>query len=42
MTTKRLERSFQGDGKDLYLDCGGGYTCVCIFQNSWDCILKIV
>lgn len=31
---KRYKTTFCGDGNVLYFDCGGGSTCVHIFQKS--------
>lgn len=40
--TQRGERTSWGDGTILFLDCGGGYTTLCICQNVGNCPLKRV
>ena len=36
------EGIFSSDGTILYIDCGGGYTTVCISQKSQNCKRKRV
>lgn len=42
LTAKVYERTFWGDGTVLYLDCGDGYTIICVCQKSYNSTLKRV
>lgn len=35
------QKNFRGDGNVLHLDCGGGYTTVHVYQNSWKRTLRV-
>lgn len=34
LTIEVAQENFSGDGNVLHLDCGDGYTAVCVYQNT--------
>ena len=40
--SKRYKGILWDDGNVQYLDCGGSYIFIYIYQNSWSCIPKKV
>lgn len=41
LTTERYKEAIWDDGNVLYVDCGVGYTSVCICQHSLNCTRKM-